>query len=158
MCTLGTYVSMTRQFACEVLRARTYFSRACLGEVVEVNNVLPSEKKKEKDASGNQDATKPCAHYSCNSTICGVFWTAACLRMPALNTRQGRRDRDGFLHFVLLRPHDITSDGHVAVPGRLPSCMDMLLCSVSRRDDTRASCRLHRYRYWYPDPIAGGFA
>jgi hypothetical protein len=25
-----------------------------------------------------------------------------------LNTRQGRRDRDELLHFVLLRPHDTT--------------------------------------------------
>jgi hypothetical protein len=80
----------------------------------EGNAAFRERKKQTPQESGIRN---PNATITLLMRLNGVFWTAACLRMPALNTRQGRRDRDEFLHFVLLRPHDITSDGHVAVLG-----------------------------------------
>ena len=110
MYTVPQACTYSRQIACEVVRA-TYFSRACLGEVMKQKGsatVCGPRKKKKRHLRTSGCNPKHTLHYSRNSTICGVFWTAACLRMPSLNTRQGKGDRDELLHFVLLRPHDTT--------------------------------------------------
>ena len=52
MYTLGIYVPIPRQMACEVLRARTYFSRACLGEAMEHRRKCCLPRKKKPDTSG----------------------------------------------------------------------------------------------------------
>ena len=52
MYTLGIRVPIPRQMAREVLRARTYFSRACLGEAMEHRRKRCLPRKKKADTSG----------------------------------------------------------------------------------------------------------
>ena len=52
MYTSGMHVPIPRQMACEVLRARTYFSRACLGEAMEHRRKCCLPRKKKPDTSG----------------------------------------------------------------------------------------------------------
>lgn len=98
-----------RQIACEVLRA-TYFSRACLGEV------MPPSKEWTPQESEIRNVRKS----DCNHHITHAIQRSAACSGPQrayvcpLSTLV--KDHDELLHSVLLRPHDITSDGgHVAM-------------------------------------------
>jgi hypothetical protein len=95
----------------------------------------------EKDTSGKSESTtmQP-SHYSCDSTICGGFWTAACLRMPALNTPPSSRNRDEFFSTLSCSAHTtirqkaVLPCQDVLYVGILPYGRTWWCCCVSFRD------------------------
>ena len=66
--TLGIYVPIPRQMACEVLRARTYFSHACLGEAMEHRRKRCFPRKKKADTSGIRNQESECNHHITHET------------------------------------------------------------------------------------------